>query len=289
MTHRGDFLLLAPKLRTETFDLVIADPPYWKVLGEAWDYEWRTKDDYFAWSARWLDETTRVLRLGGTIFVFGYFRMLARLSLLLEERGFLVRQEILVDKGKRAIAGRATRGYQLWPNTSESILFAVRNSRPFIAQMLRARQQELGLTARQMNNALGVKANGGGMWSILTADNVCGQVPTREMWGKLQETLSFDLAYERVAPTFNAALGATSIWTDFDFYAEKRIHPAQKPLPLIERLITSCSNPGDRILDPFAGSGQTGIAAQRLERCAVLFEKDAAMYTKMETRIACLT
>ena len=38
-------------------------------------------------------------------------------------------------------------------------------------------------------------------------------------------------------------------------------YPTQKPLPLLERIILACSNPGERILDPFMGAGTTGIAA----------------------------
>jgi len=38
-------------------------------------------------------------------------------------------------------------------------------------------------------------------------------------------------------------------------------HPTQKPLALLERIILSCTNPGDWILDPFCGSGTTGVAA----------------------------
>jgi site-specific DNA-methyltransferase (adenine-specific) len=38
-------------------------------------------------------------------------------------------------------------------------------------------------------------------------------------------------------------------------------HPTQKPLTLLERVILSSSNPGDLVLDPFAGSATTGIAA----------------------------
>ena len=41
------------------FDLVIADPPYWKVAGEKWDYLWRTEDDYVKWSRTWFHEIYR--------------------------------------------------------------------------------------------------------------------------------------------------------------------------------------------------------------------------------------
>lgn len=46
----------------------------------------------------------------------------------------------------------------------------------------------------------------------------------------------------------------------------KNEHPAQKPLPLMRELITLFSNPGDTILDPFMGSGTTGVAALELGR-----------------------
>ena len=40
-------------------------------------------------------------------------------------------------------------------------------------------------------------------------------------------------------------------------------HPTQKPIALIERIILASTNPGDLILDPFAGSSTTGVAALR--------------------------
>ena len=43
-------------------------------------------------------------------------------------------------------------------------------------------------------------------------------------------------------------------------------HPAQKPLYLLKRIIECCTNEGDVILDPFSGSGTTGIAAISLNR-----------------------
>lgn len=43
-------------------------------------------------------------------------------------------------------------------------------------------------------------------------------------------------------------------------------HPTQKPLRLLERIIEASSNAGDLVLDPFVGSGTTGVAALRLGR-----------------------
>lgn len=49
---------------------------------------------------------------------------------------------------------------------------------------------------------------------------------------------------------------------------EKRFgnHPTQKPISLLKRIITAASRPGDTVLDPFSGSGTTGVAAALLDR-----------------------
>lgn len=60
----------------------------------------------------------------------------------------------------------------------------------------------------------------------------------------------------------------------FYYGAQKSAHPTKKPTGLFEEIITILSNEGDLILDPFAGSGTTGVAASKLGRRFVLIEKD---------------
>ncbi len=48
--------------------------------------------------------------------------------------------------------------------------------------------------------------------------------------------------------------------------AERQGYPTQKPLALLERIITASSNPGDVVLDPFCGCGTAIVAAQMLGR-----------------------
>lgn len=56
----------------------------------------------------------------------------------------------------------------------------------------------------------------------------------------------------------------------------ERVHPTQKPLPLMGTLVEQFTDPGDMILDPTAGSGTTGVAAKRLGRLAILVEQNEA-------------
>lgn len=145
-----------------SIDLIIADPPYFKVIGEKWDYLWRTEEDYLEWSEKWIAEAARVLRMGGSFYLFGYFRMLSRLLPILEKYGFELRQQIVLNKGMQAVSGRATKNYRMFPNVTESILFLCKDPKPFAKSFLKQRQKELGYSAKQINEMLGVKSNGGG-------------------------------------------------------------------------------------------------------------------------------
>ncbi|MCK5025174.1 MAG: site-specific DNA-methyltransferase [Nanoarchaeota archaeon] len=53
------------------------------------------------------------------------------------------------------------------------------------------------------------------------------------------------------------------------------MNPTQKPIELLKRIIASSSNKEDLILDPFNGSGTTGIVANILNRKYIGIEKDS--------------
>lgn len=283
--YNEDCITGMKKIDDETVDLIIADPPYFKVINEKWDYIWKTEEDYIKWSKKWFKEAFRVLRKGGSFYLFGYFRMLSLLVPHLQKIGFEIRQEIIVDKGMQAVSGRATKNYKMFPNTTESILFMVKDNKPYVKSTLKNRQKELGLKAYEINEKLGVKSNGGGMWSIYTGDNICKQFPTEESWKKLMKILDLDIDYKKIAITFNPTMKITSVWNDINFYEEKRIHPTQKPLKLIERLIYTSSNEDDIVLDPFMGSGATAIGSLRMNRKFIGFELDSDYFEKSIKRI----
>lgn len=62
-------------------------------------------------------------------------------------------------------------------------------------------------------------------------------------------------------------------------------HPTQKPLELLERIILASTNEGDLILDPFMGSGTTGVAAVKYGRKFVGIEKEQLFVDLAEKRL----
>jgi len=281
----GDCIEILKNIPDKSIDLIILDPPYWKVIQQKWDYQWRTEEDYLQWCLQWFSEITRVIKLSGSLYLFGYLRNLFYLYHPLINLGFNFRQQIIINKGIKAIGGRATKNYKMFPNVTESLLFFIYDSKPFIRKLLKEKQKKLGLTALEINQQLGVKSNGGGMWSLYTGENILAQIPTEEMWKKLQEILNFKMDYSEVNFTFNPQMGFTDVWRDIDFYKEKRNHSTQKPTKLIERIILASSNEGMLVLDPFMGSGTTAVVARKLKRNFIGFEIDKKYYDSSLLRL----
>ena len=68
---------------------------------------------------------------------------------------------------------------------------------------------------------------------------------------------------------------------------ERKLHPTQKPVKLFEYLIKTYSNIDDVVLDPFAGSGTTGVACNNIDRKYILIEKEKDYYNMIKDRLQC--
>ena len=72
---------------------------------------------------------------------------------------------------------------------------------------------------------------------------------------------------------------------NYPIYGGKdRFHPTQKSLPMFEELIKKHSNEGDTIVDPYAGSGTTAVAAINTNRIYVCCEPDDVYFEKGKER-----
>lgn len=69
-------------------------------------------------------------------------------------------------------------------------------------------------------------------------------------------------------------------------YTGNRFHPTQKPIEILRPLIRAYSGIGDIVLDPFAGSGSTAIAARQLRRSYVGIEMDATYHSNAVRRLS---
>ena len=75
------------------------------------------------------------------------------------------------------------------------------------------------------------------------------------------------------SPKWRGPSNEVTVW-EYDQPARNEYHPTQKPVEVIARAIQNSSDPGDIVLDYFAGSGTTLIAAEQTGRVAYLIELD---------------
>lgn len=76
-------------LPNECVDLIIADPPYFRIVKEDWDNQWNTEFDYIDWCKKWITECSRILKSSGNIVIWGQlgekYITYARLLVVLED------------------------------------------------------------------------------------------------------------------------------------------------------------------------------------------------------------
>ena len=131
-------------------------------------------------------------------------------------------------------------------------------------------------------------------------------LPTRANYEKLQTTGHFNRDYDEIKEIhdrfqkemierMNAENPAVfNLWQGKKYKSNvleykkdnDGLHPTQKPLALIEDLVNTYSNPGDKVLDPFMGSGTTAVACLKTGRKYIGFELDERYYATSVQRIA---
>lgn len=80
--------------------------------------------------------------------------------------------------------------------------------------------------------------------------------------------------------------GRAAFWSCNVDRGNGRLHPTQKPLALMRELVRDFTDPGEVILDPFAGSGTTGVAALAEGRRVLLVERDPGHVATARRRCA---
>jgi len=235
--HQGDCIELMRQIESGTIDLVFADPPF--NIGYEYDeYHDRQADDaYIEWSRQWMEEVHRVLKPGGTFW----------LSI-----GDEYAAELKVDAEHKI--GFATRSWVVWYYT-----FGVNCKKKFSrshVHLFHFVKDEANFTFNSEDPQVRVpsaralvyadkRANPAGRlpddtWVLRPQDLPEGFQPTDDTW-----------YYARVAGTFKERQG---------------FHGCQMPEQLLARIVRTSSNPGDIVLDPFAGSGTTVAVAKKLGR-----------------------
>ena len=322
--HAGDCLSVLPTLPDNSVDLILTDPPYFRVKDLPWDRQWDKPDQYIAWLDRVLAEFQRVLRPNGSLYLFASPKMAAKVELAVGARFQVLNQIVWIKPEGRHLKTCKADLRQFFPQT-ERIIFAEHfgadniakgeagyvakcdELRGFVFEPLRKYLADAmvaaGHTLVSVNQAWRVwKGGNGGMsshwftqsqWALPTKKNyiwlqsLFGGTLTRQYEDLRLQYEDLRLQYEDLRRPFqvSADVPYTDVWTFRTVPTSKDKHPCEKPQDLLRHIIAASSRPNAVVLDAFAGSGSTGEAALALGRRFIGIELDPVWVTKITKRL----
>ncbi len=251
--YTGDCLAHLPQLASGIVDLAFADPPF--NIGYDYDiYEDRHEaEHYLDWSRRWGAEVVRLLKPEGTFWLAIGDEYAAELKLIFQGLGLTCRNWVI---------WYYTFGVHCKRKFSRShahLFYFVKDANRFTFNADAIRVP----SARQLVYA-DARADGRGRvpddtWILRPQDLPDGFTEEEDTW-----------YFPRVCGTFKERAG----W-----------HGCQMPEQLLGRIIRACSNPGEIVLDPFAGSGTTLAVAKKLGRRWLGCELSPDYAARVETRL----
>lgn len=306
---RAEELLAA--LPDASVSLIATDPPYNVDRVRAWD-KWDSVDAFIEWAGGILDEMRRVLKPNGSLYWFAAPQHAWHVEGAIRQR-FNVLNVIRWQKDAgwhQKMNKEETRSYlSPW----ESIVFAeipgsdsvalgeseyataCDDLRGFVFEPLRAyldgEREKAGVSFEAVRKMVGC-ADGSGLPSHWFTRSQWA-LPTAENYAKLQAGFNRDggdylrREYEDLRRPFtvSASVPYTDVWTYPTVQAYAGKHPAEKPLAMMEHIVTASSRTGDIVLDPFAGSGTTLRAAKLHGRRFIGCDFDAAWVAEARQRL----
>jgi len=107
------------------------------------------------------------------------------------------------------------------------------------------------------------------------------------IWARKGEKTKHKFNYKQMRE-LNGGKQMKDVWTMTAPGKKEKLngkHPTQKPLALLERLIEAATDKNDLVIDPFSGSGTTGVACKKLDRNYIGIEIDKNYNTLAKKRL----
>ena len=264
----GDCLLELKKIAPDSADLAYLDPPFFtnrehhavtRDRSKRFSFRdiWKGLEDYADFIAERLVEVRRVLKSTGSIFVHCD-----------SSANFLLRALLNDVFGERQFRSEIVWTYKRWSNSSkglmpahQTILFYSKTDNYKFRTTYCAYSETTNID--QILQLRGRDEHGVSAYATDTDGNVLyatskNGVPLSDVWD---------------IPFLNPK-------------AKERVgYPTQKPVLLLERIISLCTDTGDTVLDPFCGSGTSLVAAKILDRNAIGIDSSSEAVSLTQQRL----
>ena len=294
-----DALELLQSLGDKTVDLILTDPPYYKLLNIDWDKQWKTKDDYLNWLENIIKECQRVLKDNGSFYMFCSPEMLIKVGGVVDRYFNVLNTIRWCNTG--SISFRCKREeLRRYLNPSEEIIFAEQIGKDTeginilysnIANYFNNQRVKANLSKNECNKILG---------KVSIASHYFSDYQHREMteeaYNKLREHMDLKpyeeikkeydeikkeneeikKQYKSLRRTFNLTSDKpdNNTWNFKQTPTRKGRHPCEKPEDLISHIIDVSSNENDVVVDMFCGSCVVPKCCEKMKRKCIAGDID---------------
>ena len=298
----GDSLEVMKKLPCHSVSLILTDPPYHstKKKNIFGDTNFQEDELFLEWIAKYAKEWARILKPNGSLYCFCSSPMAGKIENVIAPHFNILSHIVWTKPNQPGFDGWKQKMskdiLRQWYDHSERIIFAEPTAngegnifKQHFANIIRENRKIAGLTMKELTEKVGAhgKVNHGGAVSNWEAGR---NVPSQEQYEKLRDAIlgtgkvkSMPDYQDLVRPFFaDKTKEFTDIWTFPNIRPYPGKHPAEKPIALLEHAIAASTFQDDIVLDCFAGSGSTAIAALKLGRFSVSIEIEKDWCNRIE-------
>lgn len=286
--HQGDCLAFMQTLPSDSVDAVVVDLPYFRVVKDSWDNQWKNRAEFVDWVCSLALEWKRILRHNGSLFLFADEMNEAYIQVRLDEL-FILLNKIVWFKYNAYPQKGVFNLRSFAPMTERALFYCTQSSRTGLETVMldinnfsslreyfKKLQTIIGLSTKEINARLGHrKAEHAFYWN-----STQWSLPTEEVYGQIlslvpdwhvgTEYEKLRLEYEKLRRPFNPSRNTLDVIQHPIISSKEKKeaggHSTVKPVALMEKIISAITNEGQTVLDCCMGSGSTGVACIRLGR-----------------------
>jgi site-specific DNA-methyltransferase (adenine-specific) len=224
------------------FELICSDPPY--NYGVSYDNcsDSKSAVEYERWTRQWITACIALLSPHGSFWVFAPDEWVSEIDIFCRQEQKLYKRSHVVWFYTFGVANQKS-----FSRSHTHLLYytAAKTKFTFNADAVRVPSARMAVYGDKRQNPKGKLPDN--TWMLLKDQMQTVFQPDMDTWLE------------------NRVCG--------NYKEREKDSPNQIPLPVMERIVRACSNPGDTVMDPFSGSGTTALAALKHGRNAHVFEQ----------------
>ena len=246
-------------------DLVAVDPPYCSVIKDNWDNQWKSEQEYLDWCKEWTEECFRVLKPGKCFYVWGTTKFDTFLRYKLDVlnsvkeanyQSWIIWHYDWGGRGRKNFV-RKHEDLLMYSKGKEFDFYPDNKLVPRAVKSNMAITRKINLIKKHFDAGINTEKDKRS-WQTYRFNKKTDQ--------ELRDELNILHAKDT---QFKKGKIPTDVWMKNNHTTSKEYagwHPTQKPLEIMDRVIKGHTQPGDVVLDCFAGSASTMISALRTGR-----------------------